>query len=312
MKWNGHPEFSEFSYGFALTHEFTGWTKLRAAPVFPSLLDEGTKGWDVKLDQPGLPLYVQFKRSRCINSGSGRERKLLKKHFPLDYEEKLPLRYYRFFFMESPSKQHELLLKLDSGQNRVFYAAPYFHEQDKFNSLWAAKGVIQNTAFVRPAEIGHLPRGRHSLAFHEDHPDHAWLCSEPRRIRLFRTDTLLESLDQQLSAQKAPVRSQAKEWPSSLRGTFEAGLRSYTSQMRELAERGEVVPSDLRPFELDAEYGSPREALMAAERRKARRTIPAPSFREAELTERRDIIAAAELAYLLFDAQLFIVQKSPA
>ena len=53
------PEFSEFSYGYALTDELIHWngTKLKAAPVFPSLYDEGAgKGYDLKLDrQNGVP-----------------------------------------------------------------------------------------------------------------------------------------------------------------------------------------------------------------------------------------------------------------
>lgn len=59
------PEISEFSYGFALMNELVGWTELSAAPVFPSLIEEGKAGggYDVKLDWPGAPLYLQFKRS---------------------------------------------------------------------------------------------------------------------------------------------------------------------------------------------------------------------------------------------------------
>lgn len=38
------PEISEFSYGFALTNELVSWSKLTAASIFPSLIEEGKKG----------------------------------------------------------------------------------------------------------------------------------------------------------------------------------------------------------------------------------------------------------------------------
>ena len=68
---------SEFSYGFALTDElirFPGF-KLTAAPVFPSLYEEGQTGggWDVRLNRPGIPLFLQFKLSECMVRRNCRE-----------------------------------------------------------------------------------------------------------------------------------------------------------------------------------------------------------------------------------------------
>jgi len=64
------PDISEFSYGFALTHELIALAgePLRAAPIFPSLIEEGRAGggYDVHLDVPGFPLFLQFKRSDCM------------------------------------------------------------------------------------------------------------------------------------------------------------------------------------------------------------------------------------------------------
>jgi len=49
--------------------------KLSAAPIFPSLIEEGKAGggYDVKLDWPFAPLYLQFKRSECMTRRSARE-----------------------------------------------------------------------------------------------------------------------------------------------------------------------------------------------------------------------------------------------
>jgi hypothetical protein len=69
--------FSEFSYGFAITNELVGLTSLRAAPIFPSLIEEGKQGigYDVMLDAPGIPLYLQFKRSDLMVRGTAREKR---------------------------------------------------------------------------------------------------------------------------------------------------------------------------------------------------------------------------------------------
>ena len=58
-------KFSESTYAFAFTHELLRWvgTSLQAAPVFPSTWEEGQSGvgYDVMLDRPGIPLFIQFK-----------------------------------------------------------------------------------------------------------------------------------------------------------------------------------------------------------------------------------------------------------
>ena len=68
-------EFTEFSYGFAVTHELVlqGSGNIFAAPEFPSLIREGQVGggYDVKLNF-GTFLFLQFKLSefmRGVQSG---------------------------------------------------------------------------------------------------------------------------------------------------------------------------------------------------------------------------------------------------
>lgn len=124
------PDISEFSYGFALTNELVGWASLSAAPIFPSLIEEGKKGggYDVKLDQPGAPLYLQFKRADCMLRASAYE---IKHH-------RLPLStpFYRFpITPRNKSFQHTSLVELDDGTNLVFYAAPRFPRSMKSTEL---------------------------------------------------------------------------------------------------------------------------------------------------------------------------------
>src|SRR5436190_80170 len=113
------PEISEFSYGFALTNEIVGWAPVRAAPLFPSLIEEGKEGggYDVRLDMPGVALYLQFKRADCMTRRSAKEISI--------YKLPISLPFYRFKITEvRKSDQHELLLALDDGSCLVFYAAP--------------------------------------------------------------------------------------------------------------------------------------------------------------------------------------------
>jgi hypothetical protein len=100
------PEISEFSYGFALTNELVGWAPLRAAPIFPNLVEEGRigGGYDVRLDMPGVPMFLQFKRSDCMTTRNAKE---------IQNGANLSTPFYRFRLMDgATSDQHRLLLRL--------------------------------------------------------------------------------------------------------------------------------------------------------------------------------------------------------
>ena len=154
------PEISEFSYGFALTNELVGWVALSAAPVFPSLIEEGKAGggYDVKLDRPGVPLFLQFKRSHCMVRRTAKEHQAV-----VALGGTLNVPYYRFPITEATtSDQHELLLALDDGSNLVFYADLRFPKTREIvkdclcfrGRRGVEKGKWQRIAFARPALRG--------------------------------------------------------------------------------------------------------------------------------------------------------------
>jgi hypothetical protein len=154
------PEISEFSYGFAITNELVGWAQLSAAPIFPSLVEEGRVGggYDVKLDMPGLPLYLQFKRAERMTRNSAREISTGKTT--------LTLPYHRFHITDwGISDQHKLLLELDQGNTLVFYAAPRFHTLTEINSAWKDNSVASQSVFVAPRAIGVLDHEPHTVAY---------------------------------------------------------------------------------------------------------------------------------------------------
>ncbi len=143
------PDISEFSYGFALTHEMIGRLgPISTAPVFPSLIQEGRAGggYDLRLDAPGRLLFLQFKRADCMVRSTAQE---LKKGLTLS------LPFYRLKITErSRSDQHELLLRLDTGVDDVFYVAPRFHTPRELNDAWINNAVEQKSFFIRPRDIG--------------------------------------------------------------------------------------------------------------------------------------------------------------
>ena len=175
------PEISEFSYGFALTNEIVGWAPVAAAPLFPSLIEEGKAGGGyVKLDLSGVALYLQFKRADCMVRANAHEIK--------QYGLGISLPFYRFYITESgKSDQHELLLALSETQNMVFYVAPRFHELSEINEAWSLNQVAARSIFVSPQIIGVLDDDYHHVAYDDSS---AWLCSEPKTIG-FRTSSQL-------------------------------------------------------------------------------------------------------------------------
>ena len=216
------PEISEFSYGFALTNELVGWTALRAAPIFPSLIEEGraSGGYDVRLDLPGAPLFLQFKRADCMTRLAARE---ISKN-GLD----LTVPYFRFGITERKrSFQHTSLVALDDGQNLVFYAAPRFHTLAEINSAWTAKSVVQRSIFVAPQQIGLIADDdRHVIAYDARR---TYFCSEPREVAPLSIGDLRERIESKLDhAAERSLRTQLEEWRENLHN---AAARAHEMQM---------------------------------------------------------------------------------
>ncbi|HEV2818189.1 MAG TPA: hypothetical protein VGW40_13335 [Allosphingosinicella sp.] len=199
------PEFSEFSYGFAITNEFVGWTELRAAPVFPTLIEEGKEGggYDVKLEMPAAPLYLQFKRAQHMTRRSARE--ISQHNLPLHVP------FHRFGITErSRSFQHTSLVERDDGHSFVFYVGPRFHELGELDDAFTRQEVVRRSIFVSPTEIGLIDDDdAHSVAYDNRR---AYFCSEPRQITPVSIEGLKERLLGRLAANPRPLREQLPEW----------------------------------------------------------------------------------------------------
>lgn len=116
---------SEFSYGFAVVNELVNWPgrDLTSAPYFPSLRREAHLGYDVKLDRPGLPLFLQFKLSDRMVRNNAKE--IRDGVFPRNSF------FYRMHLRcGQSSTQHHLLLNLEDQGEEVYYVAPAFRDPD--------------------------------------------------------------------------------------------------------------------------------------------------------------------------------------
>jgi hypothetical protein len=173
---NMNPDISEFSYGYALTDELIHWhgTSLTAAPFFPSLYQEGQPGggYDVKLERPGLPLFLQFKLSHCMVRNTAQEVK----------DGLFVAPFYRMHIRPARhSRQHEMLLELENAGNDVYYAAPAFHTPEELNDAYLKHQVRSQSILIRPSVVGPLPDDDpHHIAFQL--PGIYHFCSKPRPL----------------------------------------------------------------------------------------------------------------------------------
>lgn len=170
------PNISEFSYGYALTSELINCygTSITAAPVFPSLYQEGQAGggYDVMLQRPGIPLFLQFKLSHYMVRGNALEARYGVLTPPFY---RMPMRPTRH------SDQHEMLLELENKGNEVYYSAPAFHTTEEFNEAYLSHQVRACSLWMRPSQIGPLPDDRdHHVAFVLGKIPH--FCSKPRSL----------------------------------------------------------------------------------------------------------------------------------
>jgi hypothetical protein len=285
------PDLSEFSYGFALTNEFVAALgQLNAAPIFPSLIEEGRAGggYDVKLDAPGLPLYIQFKRADCMVRDTASECGSIGLIPP----------FYRMYITERRrSQQHDLLLSLDQAPNVVFYAAPRFHTVRELNDAFTQGTVRPRSFFIRPQDIGPLDGAKHHVAFTENAH---YVCSKPREVKAIpgerleahlrealsnRVATLADGgLDDMLAATRRAVSQPARE-----RFGTEIEYQRAILQRRPVAELAEEV--------IDGALAASDDAIV--ERIAGREKGP----------EESKLRALADTAMKVFSSQLFIVQE---
>ena len=169
------PEFSEFSYAYALTEALVDGKQHLVQPTFPTQWKERTLGYDMRLDRVGYPIFLQFKVCHSMKRSTAREHA----HFGLP----LTIPFLRMPLMPSRrSPQHERLLALEKRGGVVFYAAPRFFSDNDFADHYIHRQILAHSAFIQPTTIGPLPDRRdHHIAFDLD-ARYGWMLSEPTPV----------------------------------------------------------------------------------------------------------------------------------
>lgn len=237
------PRLTEFSYGFCLTNEFVNRRGVRpppVAPFFPSLYWEGLPGggYDVRI---GSAFFLQFKLCEELKKATAREarRGLLDPPF------------FRFsLHRRDLSQQHQLLVDLESVQrNRVYYVAPAFSDVGSLDAAFAARQVIDRSAFFSPADIGPLPDdSEHRISFRPG-DQHGWFMSEPKRVNLYSGEQVLNRAHEALATDDAPT---ASDWLRRLYDDMVEVLREHrvNVQFGELGSEATFDWPDGTPAEL--------------------------------------------------------------
>lgn len=174
------PDFSEFSYGFAFTHEYIARNpNLVAAPDLPSLIDEANKGYDLKLSYQGHAKFFQFKLSTYLNRSNAI-------HWHCYHQPHYRIRVSTHA-RNNRDGQHTVLKRLASSMDRnteddVVYVAPKFHSDTEFNDLFSRGEVTINSIW---APVNDLPcvlnNSTHYMTFTKDQGI-PWWHSEQRRL----------------------------------------------------------------------------------------------------------------------------------
>lgn len=153
-------EMSEFSYGFAVTHELVTrlGSRLKAAPVLPSLLVEGRAGggYDLMIDT-GVPLLMQFKLTERMIHPAAREYATFSSE------------YFRLVIRgrkRGQRGQHRELRRHERAGRLVRYVAPAFHKATELDDRFKNGTVVACSALLAPADIGNFKdRLPHVVAF---------------------------------------------------------------------------------------------------------------------------------------------------
>ena len=181
--------YSEFSFGYAFTENLIRWSSRAptSAPHFPNLVDEGSRGYDVRIDRGGCPLFLQYKVPEKLTTGNAVE--IRKFGLP-----GICTPFFRMSLMQRDSSaQHRLLVDLESlWPGAVFYTAPCMWDEGAFNEAYVSVEVHRRSVLFSPQEIGYLPDSdQHSVAYRPG-LNYAWFRSTAREIGAFGIERISE------------------------------------------------------------------------------------------------------------------------
>ena len=215
--------YSEFSYGYAFTENLIRGSASAptGAPVFPNLVQEGTAGYDVRIDYPAVPLFFQYKLPELLTRASAFE--ITKGLCP-----GLTLEFFRIALMRRDvSNQHQLLIDWEGRYpGQVFYATACLRDCAAFNSAYNTARVAHSSALFSPAEIGPLPDNDvHTIAY-KPGLSYGYFCSEPKRVKAHSFESLTGPVLKKFEDQRfREFRTTAREVRQAVREAASPALR---------------------------------------------------------------------------------------
>ena len=243
--------FSEFSYGYAFTENLIRSSAAgpTSAPVFPNLVQEGTLGYDVKIDLPGLPLFFQFKLPELMVRHSAREISQLGLSG-------LSVPFFRMPLMRRDlSDQHIHLIQLEAQfPNLVFYASPRQDSSTSFNRAYLQTEVHLQSALFSPSDIGRLPDNESHSVSYAAKSRVGWRCSEPIQIKAKTFEAVLSGFIEQIGERAGrtladttrEIREKVSPLISPELRNAEPEIRDRIESRRRATETGSIVDEPAR------------------------------------------------------------------
>ena len=180
--------FTEFSYGYALTDNIlhAALPSKQAAPIFPSLIAEGSAGggYDVQIPSAPVPLFLQFKIPQVVRRRSD--------NMPAGFVNP----YLRMHLRTKRPNQHQLLLELEAQGNVVTYATPNFWTTGDLDAHFLDQRVHLETCYFSPSDIGPMNNDPHYVAYCPGMSD-AWVFS---KLKPFTGKFTPEAFGERISA----------------------------------------------------------------------------------------------------------------
>ena len=189
-------------------------------PTFPTQRQERHNGYDLRLDRPGSPIFLQFKLCHGMKRRTASEYA----HFGLP----LNFPFLRMPLMASRlSPQHSRLLDLESRGEAVFYAAPRFFHDNDFADYYGDRVILSNSAFIQPSAIGDLPDdGDHHVSINCQ-ARQGWLLSEPTALKpILIGNDFQEDMHNRLHDER-PISNQVKTALVNLTNSIINGVRKH-------------------------------------------------------------------------------------
>ncbi len=189
------PEFSEFSYGFAFTHEYINrFSGLTAPPELPSLIREAELGHDLKLNYRGHVKFFQFKLAEYMQRSNAIHWSYYRApHYRIPITARVDSNQPR------GTNQLSMLRRLAAKEKHVNYVAPKFHTATEFNSRFLSGEVIRCSLWIPVKSIPKVPDyDPHYLTFDTSGNPPLW-HSEARTLEgRFTAEEHYESITQRI------------------------------------------------------------------------------------------------------------------